>query len=166
MQTLASTIHLSRHSKFAWQALICAAFAATLLTAAIAAPDGPPKLNVGQSCEAAARGAVAAGRNKEACMSDERDAQGQITKDWSQHAPVDKTQCVGMNRTGGPSSYVELLSCLEIMRDARIIHKGVLMDPLLNGGELKTKTLMPTDLGLYTGDSKKVQRERKRNHRE
>jgi hypothetical protein len=125
-------------------------------------------MGVGQSCEAAASGAVIAGRNKASCMSDERDAQDQLAKDWSRYAPVDKTQCVGMNTTGGPPSYVELLSCLEIMRDATTIHKGELMDPLLQGGELNTNTLVPTDLneaGLYTGDGKKVQREHKRKHR-
>jgi hypothetical protein len=29
-----------------------------------------------------------------------------------------------MAKTGGPASYVELLSCLEIMRDARNIQKS------------------------------------------
>jgi hypothetical protein len=169
MQTLASTIHLSRHSQFSWRALICAAFVATPLTAAIAAPDGPPKLNVGTSCETAARFSVGSGRNKESCMGDEGAAQDQLTKDWSQYPPVDKTQCVGMNWTGGPSSYVELVSCLEIMRDARIIHKGMLMDPLLKGGELNTDTLASADLNegsLNTGDGKTVQRKHKRTHRE
>jgi hypothetical protein len=168
MQTLASAVDLSRHSKFASQALICAAFVATLLTAAIAVSDSPPKLSVGQSCEAAASGAVSLSRDKAACMSDERAAQDQIIKDWSQYPPVEKTQCIGMNRTGGPSSYVELLSCLEILRDARIIHKGLLMDPLLRGGELNTGTLTPTDLNqgsLYTGDGKAVQRKHKRTHK-
>jgi hypothetical protein len=75
MRTLASTIHLSRHSELASQAVICAAFVATLLTAAVAVSDGPPKLSVGRSCEATASGAVSLGRNKEACMSDERAAQ-------------------------------------------------------------------------------------------
>ena len=34
-----------------------------------------------------------------------------------------------MAKTGGPASYVELLSCLEIMRDAHNIQNG---DPLEN----------------------------------
>jgi hypothetical protein len=36
---------------------------------------GPPVLQVGTSCEAAGRGAVVLGRNKEACMADETAAQ-------------------------------------------------------------------------------------------
>jgi hypothetical protein len=47
--------------------------------------------------------------------------------DWSKYAANDKTRCVGMTRTGAPASYVELLACLEIMRDARQIQNA---DPL------------------------------------
>jgi hypothetical protein len=88
---------------------------------------GPPVLQVGTSCEAAGRGAVVLGRNKEACMADETAAQDTLRQNWAKYAANDKTQCVGMTTTGGPASYVELLSCLEIMRDARQIQNA---DPL------------------------------------
>jgi len=66
-------------------------------------------------------------------MGDERAAQDQIIKNWSSYAPADKIDCVGMNATGGPSSYVELQTCLEIMRDAKVIRKDMLLgEPLLN----------------------------------
>jgi hypothetical protein len=86
--------------------------------------DSPPKLNVDPSCEAAGRGSVMLGRNKEACLADETTAQGTLTQNWSKYSASDKTQCVGMAKTGGPASYVELLSCLEIMRDSRNIRNG------------------------------------------
>ena len=92
-----------------------------------AVADSPPKLNVGPSCKAAARGAVSLGRNAEACMDDEREARDLLTKNWSQYSRAHKTQCVGMTTRGGPSSYVELISCLDIMRDAAAIYKA---DPL------------------------------------
>jgi hypothetical protein len=88
---------------------------------------GPPVLQVVSSCEAAGRGAVILGRNKEACLADESAAQDTLRQNWAKYAANDKTQCVGMTRTGGPASYVELLSCLEIMRDARQIQNA---DPL------------------------------------
>jgi hypothetical protein len=88
---------------------------------------GPPVLQVGTSCEAAGRGAVVLGRNKEACLADETAAQDTLKQNWAKYAANDKTQCVGMTKTGGPASYVELLSCLEIMRDARQIQNA---DPL------------------------------------
>ena len=84
----------------------------------------PPNLQVGPSCEAAGRGAVMLGRNKEACLADETTAQDTLKQNWSKYSAADKTQCVGMTKNGGPASYVELLSCLEIMRDARNIRNA------------------------------------------
>jgi len=89
--------------------------------------DSPPVLKVESSCEAAGRGAIVLGRNKEACLADETTAQDTLKQNWSKYSASDKTQCVGMATNGGPASYVELLSCLEIMRDARNIRNA---DPL------------------------------------
>jgi hypothetical protein len=66
-------------------------------------------------------------RNKEACLADETTALDTLKQNWSSYSATDKSQCVGMATTGGPASYVELLSCLEIMRDARNIRNA---DPL------------------------------------
>ena len=98
------------------------------LQTAIALADGPPKLDVAPSCNAAARGAIVIGRDKEACLGDERTAQDTLTQNWSKFNSADKTQCIGNVKTGGPPSYVELLSCLEIMRDAKVIRES---DPLM-----------------------------------
>ena len=106
------------------------------LPVAIAFADSPPKLNVNPSCDAAARGAVTAGRNKEACLADERTAENALAENWSKYNAADKTQCIGNVKTGGPPSYVELLSCLEIMRDSKAIRSGDLLDePLGPYGE-------------------------------
>jgi hypothetical protein len=43
---------------------------------------------------------------------------------------ADKTTCIGMETAGGPASYVELLSCLEVLRDAKSIEAT---DPLAGG---------------------------------
>jgi hypothetical protein len=170
MQTRKHMIRLSWVSRLCGQTLIGAAFAAALLTGSVAAPDGPPKLNVGPSCDAAARGSVVAGRNTAACLADENVALDVLKKNWSQYAAPDRVQCVGVNRTGGPSSYVELLSCLEIMRDAKVIRNDEIADPLLNKkGELDTRALMPTDLdegNQYTVGRTETHRGHKRNHRE
>jgi hypothetical protein len=42
----------------------------------------PPTLQVGSSCEAAGRGGVVLGRNKEACLADETDAQNTLKLNW------------------------------------------------------------------------------------
>ena len=170
MQTLNLAIRFGRPSSVGCQTLMSVAFLATLLTASIAAPDGPPKLNVSPSCDAAARGSVVAGRDTAACLSDENAALDALKKNWTQYSSADKVVCVGMNGTGGPSSYVELLSCLEIMKAAKVIQKDEAADPFFNKrGELDTRALMPTDLNegnLYTGGGTKVHRGHRRNHRE
>ncbi len=90
----------------------------------LAAADSPPKFDVVPSCNAAAQGAISAGRDREACLSDEQAAESVLAQNWSKYSAGDKTQCIGNVRTGGPASYVELLSCLEIMRDAKAIRAG------------------------------------------
>jgi hypothetical protein len=107
------------------------AFTASVIGAAIvvatqgtACADGPPELDVSISCRAAARGSVAVGTDQQACLNDERTAKDALAKDWSSFSALSRTQCVGMNRTGGPPSYVELLVCLEIMRDAGMTSKS------------------------------------------
>jgi hypothetical protein len=97
--------------------------------------DSPPTLQVGPSCEAAGRGAVVLGRNKEACLADETTAQDTLKQNWPKYPGTDKTTCTGMTTTGGPASYVELLSCLEILRDAKSIEGS---DPLAGGMETGT----------------------------
>jgi hypothetical protein len=108
------------------------------------ANDGVPKLDVRPSCEAAAAGAVIAGRDTKACLDDERGAQDEVTQNLSKYLPTDKPQCVGMVNTGGPRSYVELLACLDIMRDSREIHKDELADPILENGNMEVRKLQPS----------------------
>ncbi len=95
------------------------------VTAAVA--DDPPKLDVTTTCNAAAQFSIVIGRDKEACLDDERTAENTLAQNWSKYNADDKTQCVGTVKTGGPGSYVELLSCLEVMRDAKELGAG---DPL------------------------------------
>ncbi len=113
-----------------------------------AVADSPPRLNVGPSCDSAARGAISIGRDKEACLNDERSAQELLTKNWSGYTAAHKTQCVGMTSKGGSPSYVELISCLEIMRDAAAINK---VESLSGGSGRDTtgaRSSQPANLGL------------------
>jgi hypothetical protein len=95
---------------------------------ASAPADSPPKLNISSSCDAAAKGAISAGRDKEACMGDELAAQEMLVKNWVLYSRAQKTQHVGMTTQGG-SSCVELISCRDITRDAEAIRKA---DPLFD----------------------------------
>jgi hypothetical protein len=94
------------------------------LQIASAYADDPPKLDVTATCKSAAQFALSGGRDKEACLEDERAAETTIGQNWSKYRTADKTMCVGTVKTGGPASYVELLSCLEVMRDAKEFREG------------------------------------------
>ena len=113
---------------------IRSACAAGCLGAAFVVPvsaDDVPTLQIGPSCEAAGRGAVVLGRSKESCIADETAARDALKKNWVRYSATDKQQCLGMEKTGGPASYVELLSCLEIRRDAQDMRNaGPLESPL------------------------------------
>jgi hypothetical protein len=122
-------------AKFAFAAALALVVLPIASPVVSALADSPPKLDVTRSCEAAARGAVSLGRDREACLGDERTAQETLTGNWSKYSQVHKTQCVGMTTQGGPS-YVELISCLEIMRDAAEIRKA---DPFYGAADEKPK---------------------------
>jgi hypothetical protein len=94
------------------------------LQVTVVVADDPPKLDVTITCNAAAQFAIVIGRDKDACLEDERTAESTLAQNWSKYNADDKTQCVGTVKTGGPASYVELLSCLEIMRDAKEFREG------------------------------------------
>jgi hypothetical protein len=131
---------------------------------AFAAAAGPPKFDVSQSCEGAARAGIV-DRNKETCTADERTAQNRAARNWSQFAARDKTQCVGTVSAGGPPSYVELLTCLEIRRDARTARLNELKDPFLNNdGQIGTKSLGDLDENAFdaSGPPKKVHGQRQK----
>jgi hypothetical protein len=99
-------------NKFAVVALILQ------LPTAIAHADSPPKLDVEPTCNTAAAYAIAVGRTKEACLADEHAAESTLAENWSTYSAADKTQCIVTVNVGGPPSYVELLSCIEVLRDA------------------------------------------------
>src|ERR1700704_5817266 len=124
-------------------AIVVAVAASVLGLRGVAFAEGPPDLDFGPSCDAAVREGFD-GRDKEACQTDERGAKDALAKDWDNYDRAARTQCVGMNRTGGPSSYVELLSCIEVMRDAKIMEQN---DPLMRSGQAAT----PSTTGSASG---------------
>ena len=54
----------------------------------------------------------------ERCSQDETTALAQLRTEWAQFAGTDQKACMVTTTTGGFASYVELLACLEMARDA------------------------------------------------
>ncbi len=42
-----------------------------------------------------------------------------LAEEWTTFAPADKANCVGATKAGGQASYTDLITCLELARDAR-----------------------------------------------
>ena len=73
-----------------------------------------PTFDLVRECRLEARSMVDFDR----CSRDEAIALRQLQQAWTEFAAADKKTCVGVTTIGGFASYVELLSCLEMARDA------------------------------------------------
>jgi len=79
--------------------------------------DRPPTLNVEPSCRAAERSGID-GRTADSCMRGEDQAKGTLTDKWTQFSARQQARCTSLVQMGGPPSYVELLTCLEVAEQA------------------------------------------------
>ncbi len=75
-----------------------------------------PAFNVEPTCKG---GLDSPGLNERygRCLAEEKEARGKLESGWSKYPAGDRTQCSDTARMGTPS-YVELLTCLEMARDA------------------------------------------------
>jgi hypothetical protein len=58
------------------------------------------------------------GRDSTACQRDEQDARSKLEKDWGQYNTTQRSRCTGFAGLDRAPSYVELLTCLEIAKQA------------------------------------------------
>jgi hypothetical protein len=77
--------------------------------------DSVPKFDIVRECKF--EGVTKAAHDH--CLMDEKQARDQLQKQWAQFNRSDKAQCIEETTMGGASSYVELLTCLEMASDAR-----------------------------------------------
>jgi hypothetical protein len=62
--------------------------------------------------------------NFEQCLQSEQAVRDEVKKEWSTFSTADKSHCVALAKTGGESSYTELLTCMEMARDVRKLHSA------------------------------------------
>jgi hypothetical protein len=93
----------------------------TSLGLVVQVADTIPRFDVQPTCRAAVAlaGAGSEGRTVESCVAGENAALKALEKDWAKVPGPERTQCIGTVKVGGAPSYVELLTCLEMMRDSR-----------------------------------------------
>jgi hypothetical protein len=91
----------------------------------LAQSDDIPNLDVRPVCRGiASQGELEAGlqqTNFEQCVQSEQAVREQLKKEWSSFSTADKSHCVALAKTGGESSYTELITCLEMARDVRAL---------------------------------------------
>jgi hypothetical protein len=88
--------------------------------------DEIPTLDVHPVCRGiASQSELEAGlqrTNFEQCLQSEQAVRDEINKVWSTFSTADRSHCVALAKTGGESSYTELLTCMEMARDVRKLH--------------------------------------------
>jgi ribosome modulation factor len=85
--------------------------------------DRPPQLDTEPACRAVERSGVN-GRSREVCMNEENTARTALDGKWKDFTATQQAHCTGLVRMGGPPSYVELLTCLEMAEQAQKIPPG------------------------------------------
>jgi hypothetical protein len=100
-------------------AVAAATIALAPATAAAAPAPQPPALDVTPLCRAVAQKTAPVDGYFRICMEREERAREELRAQWIQFDPRDRSHCLQLSRLGGLASYVDLLTCLELARDAR-----------------------------------------------
>jgi hypothetical protein len=79
---------------------------------------GPPKLNIQATCKRAQPLSSGEKDAYQSCANDENDAQKELVKTWSSFKAAAQSTCVQETMIGGAPSYVELLTCLQLDKQA------------------------------------------------
>jgi len=93
---------------------------ATAPQATPAAAQGLPRLDVRATCGAEQNKATI-----DDCMADENRARQRLETEWAQFGSAIQSQCKQVSSMRGFQSYVELLTCLEMARDAKTLPKDI-----------------------------------------
>ncbi len=83
--------------------------------------DTVPQLNVEPSCRMSVMGTPQVTQSIDACLKDEQSARDQLVSEWSSFTAADRSKCIDLSTMGCQPTYTEVLTCLEMMRDARRI---------------------------------------------
>jgi hypothetical protein len=111
--------------------LFIAAAAAAVLSLAIrpAQSQAIPDLNVDPVCRGIAQQAADPSEKGgpdlafSKCVQSEQAMRQKLANEWSTFLPTEKTNCIG-EQMAGMASYTDLVSCLEMAKDARQLNQG------------------------------------------
>jgi len=95
--------------------LIPLAFGALITVSTV---DRVPTLDTRPTCAGAAQ-EISVTRTVEGCQQSEQQARAELDSQWANFPSADRQICVATTKIGGFPSYVQVLTCLELARDAR-----------------------------------------------
>ena len=105
--------------------MTCASPAILFAAVLLARAEEVPVLDVEAVCRGIAQQAATTGErggpdlSLAECVKSEQAMRERLAKQWSTFASADKANCVGEETSGPLPSYTDLISCLEMARDAR-----------------------------------------------
>jgi len=85
--------------------------------------DQVPTIDVAPGCRAAAAASPGLNQDVGACLKSENNAREQLVQQWSKFPAADRTNCLMLTKIGSNGTYTDLLTCLQIQRDARSLPK-------------------------------------------
>ena len=101
---------------------VSAPVSATTRSVVVAEAGGVPSLEFAQGCRDTASGDATI---LDSCMRDEQRARQKLTAEWETFPHADRTECTALAKLGPVlQSYVELITCLEMRKDARALPKS------------------------------------------
>ena len=111
--------------------LFIAAAAAAVLWSVVrpAQSQAVPDLNVAPVCHGIAQQAANPSEKGgpdldfSQCVQSEQAMRQKLVGEWSTFLPAEKTNCIGLE-AGGMASYTDLVTCLEMARDARQLNQN------------------------------------------
>jgi len=85
----------------------------------VLAANPVPKFDIERTCRPAAQAGILPGRDAPACQRDENESRSKLGQDWMKYSATQRANCTSFVETGGAPSYVELLTCLEMAKQAQ-----------------------------------------------
>jgi hypothetical protein len=99
------------------------------LTAAVAqTPSQLPQLDYETNCRDSASQDLGVKDDHAICMQDEAAARAELTQKWRGFDAAGRATCTRLSTTNRTGSYVEMLTCLEMDRDARALRRSADLD--------------------------------------
>jgi hypothetical protein len=100
-----------------------------LIVMSAAAGADIPTLNVERMCRESAKADPTTNFDPKRCLDSENNAREELAARWTSFPASDRQQCTQLATLGGTASYVALITCLEMNRDARQERAGTQSQP-------------------------------------